>query len=66
MDLIAKRDISPGEELLLDYGDKPTRDFLQSYGFVPSDHGNEVSKHTINLTRKALVLPAYKKSKGNC
>lgn len=41
--VVAKRDLAPGDELLLDYGARPLRDFLQGYGFVPEDSPDEVS-----------------------
>lgn len=33
--LVAKQAHSAGDSLLLDYGDKPLRDMLLQYGFVP-------------------------------
>ena len=42
MHLQAARDLHQGEELTLDYGDRPLRDMLRSYAFVPEDACCEV------------------------
>lgn len=37
MDLIANRDLAAGEELTLNYGERPMRDMLRGYGFTAED-----------------------------
>lgn len=36
VDLVAARDISVGEMLTLNYGERPMRDLLRGYGFTPA------------------------------
>ena len=43
VDVVARTALQPGDELLLDYGSRPLRDFLQGYGFTPCNCANEVS-----------------------
>ena len=43
VDVIARTALQPGDELLLDYGSRPLRDFLQGYAFTPRNCANEVS-----------------------
>lgn len=33
--MVADRDLAAGEQLTLNYGERPMRDFLRGYGFVP-------------------------------
>lgn len=35
VELRATRDIGKGQQVLLSYGDRPLRDFLRGYGFLP-------------------------------
>jgi hypothetical protein len=37
VDLIANRDLAAGEQLTLNYGERPMRDLLRGYGFTPAD-----------------------------
>ena len=46
VDVVATKPIPAGSEMLLNYGDRPLRDFLQGYGFVPAGHTQEVRRRT--------------------
>ncbi len=35
VELLAARDLAAGDEVLLSYGDRPLRDFLRGYAFLP-------------------------------
>lgn len=47
VEMIALKDLSTGDELQLNYGDKSLRDFVQSYCFVPQNHGHEVQLQSL-------------------
>lgn len=41
--LIAGSDLAEGDEILLDYGDRPTDEFLLQYGFVPERNPSDTT-----------------------
>ncbi len=55
IDVIAKKELRAGEELLLHYGDKSLTDFLQSYAFIPEACSHEV--HSCNAMKDFFRWP---------
>lgn len=55
VEVVARRDLEAGEELLLDYGERSQRDFLQGYAFTPPDNPHEVDDASFCLAQASVA-----------